>query len=243
MLLPIFFSYALYIDTYCVELIWPMLNDKWNGHIIAGNLGSNFYGWRWEEVVGKCFTRHWQSAFCLAIWQVLWFAFIPCYFIIYSFRSQLLCVFNCLQLCTFAQFWLCVWLPDGDKSQFYWLVSLYLEFISNYYWSSLLNYFYIEWQSWSLYWISCFSIFIHFYWLSNIINILSTYIIFYLLVSFYDPGPHGNFRYSQNMLPEVTEADFRKGSQVSLQFSYCAECLLIFLYTNRYSDWMVSFDL
>jgi len=30
---------------------------------------------------------------------------------------------------------------------------------------------------------------------------------------FYDPGPHGNFRYSQNMLPEVTEADFRKGSQ------------------------------
>lgn len=30
---------------------------------------------------------------------------------------------------------------------------------------------------------------------------------------FYDPGPHGNFRYSKNMLPEVTEADFRKGSQ------------------------------
>ncbi|KAG2568606.1 glycosyltransferase BC10-like isoform X2 [Panicum virgatum] len=30
---------------------------------------------------------------------------------------------------------------------------------------------------------------------------------------FYDPGPHGNFRYSQNMLPEVTESDFRKGSQ------------------------------
>nr|CAB3482848.1 unnamed protein product [Digitaria exilis] len=32
---------------------------------------------------------------------------------------------------------------------------------------------------------------------------------------FYDPGPHGNFRYSKNMLPEVTEADFRKGLQVS----------------------------
>ncbi|KAK1685299.1 hypothetical protein QYE76_046147 [Lolium multiflorum] len=31
--------------------------------------------------------------------------------------------------------------------------------------------------------------------------------------SFYDPGPHGNFRYSRNMLPEVREADFRKGSQ------------------------------
>ncbi|KAF0894145.1 hypothetical protein E2562_034881 [Oryza meyeriana var. granulata] len=31
--------------------------------------------------------------------------------------------------------------------------------------------------------------------------------------SFYDPGPHGNFRYSKNMLPEVRESDFRKGSQ------------------------------
>ncbi|EMS60766.1 hypothetical protein TRIUR3_09831 [Triticum urartu] len=34
---------------------------------------------------------------------------------------------------------------------------------------------------------------------------------------FYDPGPHGNFRYSQNMLPEVRESDFRKGSQPCLQ--------------------------
>ncbi|KAG8043391.1 hypothetical protein GUJ93_ZPchr0458g22836 [Zizania palustris] len=32
--------------------------------------------------------------------------------------------------------------------------------------------------------------------------------------SFYDPGPHGNFRYSKNMLPEVRECDFRKGSQL-----------------------------
>lgn len=37
--------------------------------------------------------------------------------------------------------------------------------------------------------------------------------------SFYDPGPHGNFRYSKHMLPEVRESDFRKGSQVSLKFS------------------------
>jgi hypothetical protein len=42
---------------------------------------------------------------------------------------------------------------------------------------------------------------------------------FVFLISFYDPGPHGNFRYSQNMLPEVTETDFRKGSQVILQSS------------------------
>lgn len=50
---------------------------------------------------------------------------------------------------------------------------------------------------------------------------LTSYFVF--LISFYDPGPHGNFRYSQNMLPEVTETDFRKGSQVILQSS-----LLIF---------------
>ncbi|KAK9699662.1 hypothetical protein RND81_08G188000 [Saponaria officinalis] len=31
--------------------------------------------------------------------------------------------------------------------------------------------------------------------------------------SFYDPGPHGNGRYSDRMLPEIEKADFRKGSQ------------------------------
>jgi hypothetical protein len=36
--------------------------------------------------------------------------------------------------------------------------------------------------------------------------------------SFDDPGPHGVFRYSKNMLPEVRETEFRKGSQVSLSF-------------------------
>ncbi|GJN09578.1 hypothetical protein PR202_ga27617 [Eleusine coracana subsp. coracana] len=30
---------------------------------------------------------------------------------------------------------------------------------------------------------------------------------------FHDPGPHGVFRYSKNMLPEVRETEFRKGSQ------------------------------
>ncbi|EHA8589817.1 putative glycosyltransferase BC10 [Cocos nucifera] len=31
---------------------------------------------------------------------------------------------------------------------------------------------------------------------------------------FQDPGPHGNGRYSKQMLPEVEERDFRKGAQV-----------------------------
>ncbi|XP_043813586.1 glycosyltransferase BC10 isoform X2 [Manihot esculenta] len=31
--------------------------------------------------------------------------------------------------------------------------------------------------------------------------------------SFYDPGPHGNGRYSEHMLPEVEKKDFRKGAQ------------------------------
>lgn len=38
----------------------------------------------------------------------------------------------------------------------------------------------------------------------------------YLLASFHDPGPHGVYRYSKNMLPEVRESEFRKGSQVTL---------------------------
>ncbi|KAG6522790.1 glycosyltransferase BC10-like [Zingiber officinale] len=31
--------------------------------------------------------------------------------------------------------------------------------------------------------------------------------------SFWDPGPHGNARYTEHMLPEIEEKDFRKGSQ------------------------------
>lgn len=33
--------------------------------------------------------------------------------------------------------------------------------------------------------------------------------------SFEDPGPHGNGRYSQHMLPEIEKKDWRKGAQVS----------------------------
>ncbi|KAJ8459453.1 hypothetical protein OPV22_032379 [Ensete ventricosum] len=31
--------------------------------------------------------------------------------------------------------------------------------------------------------------------------------------TFWDPGPHGNARYTEHMLPEIEEKDFRKGSQ------------------------------
>ena len=58
---------------------------------------------------------------------------------------------------------------------------------------------------------------------------------FILLVSFYDPGPHGNFRYSKNMLPKVSENNFRKGSQVSLQSS------LLYLYTKLMFYTLLSF--
>ena len=30
---------------------------------------------------------------------------------------------------------------------------------------------------------------------------------------FEDPGPHGNGKYSEHMLPEVEKKDFRKGAQ------------------------------
>jgi hypothetical protein len=166
--------------------------------------------------------------FCYLIGTYHDFAFIQFCFPICSFRSLL---FSCvLQLCTFAQFWLCIWLPDGCQSQFYWLVSLfiYLKFISNYNWRGVYLIAlgsYIEWSRWFLSWVLSWAI------------IPSAYIIFVFLISFYDPGPHGNFRYSKNMLPEVTEADFRKGSQVILQPS-----LLFFLRPFWISDWRVCFD-
>lgn len=36
----------------------------------------------------------------------------------------------------------------------------------------------------------------------------------FLVPSFEDPGPHGNGRYSEHMLPEIEMSDFRKGAQV-----------------------------
>ncbi|URD84760.1 Core-2/I-Branching enzyme [Musa troglodytarum] len=32
--------------------------------------------------------------------------------------------------------------------------------------------------------------------------------------SFWDPGPHGNARYTEHMSPEIEEKDFRKGAQM-----------------------------
>ena len=46
--------------------------------------------------------------------------------------------------------------------------------------------------------------------------------------SFQDPGPHGNGRYSLEMLPEIEERDFRKGAQVHIFVKsfpyYCCSC-------------------
>ncbi|KAE9588980.1 putative glycosyl transferase, family 14 [Lupinus albus] len=40
--------------------------------------------------------------------------------------------------------------------------------------------------------------------------LLSTNVSF--IESYVDPGPHGNGRYIEHMLPEVEKKDFRKGS-------------------------------
>jgi len=137
--------------------------------------------------------------------------------------------FVCLQLCSSAQFWLCIWLPDGGKSQFYWLVSLflYLKFISNY--KSIIGVYLIALGS--TFTLDDLVDFPAGFWVGLLFLQLTSYFVFF--ISFYDPGPHGNFRYSQNMLPEVTETDFRKGSQVILQSS-----LLIFF--NLRSFWWRS---
>ncbi|URD96449.1 Core-2/I-Branching enzyme [Musa troglodytarum] len=49
--------------------------------------------------------------------------------------------------------------------------------------------------------------------------------------SFWDPGPHGNARYTEHMLPEIEEDDFRKGSQ---WFSMTRRHALIVLADNLY---------
>ncbi|KAJ8486370.1 hypothetical protein OPV22_018855 [Ensete ventricosum] len=48
---------------------------------------------------------------------------------------------------------------------------------------------------------------------------------------FWDPGPHGNARYTEHMLPEIEEKDFRKGSQ---WFSMKRRHALIVLADNLY---------
>lgn len=58
------------------------------------------------------------------------------------------------------------------------------------------------------------------------------------LSSFEDPGPHGNGRYSEHMLPEVELKDFRKGAQVYFQdknYSNRSDRRAIGLYISAHS--------
>lgn len=48
--------------------------------------------------------------------------------------------------------------------------------------------------------------------------------------SFRDPGPVGNGRYSEHMLPEVEIKDFRTGAQVNLFLNLVAAYSIICFY-------------
>ncbi|KAF9663064.1 hypothetical protein SADUNF_Sadunf18G0119700 [Salix dunnii] len=55
---------------------------------------------------------------------------------------------------------------------------------------------------------------------------------------FYDPGPHGNGRYSEHMLPEVEMKDFRKGAQwFSLKRQHALIVLADSLYYSKFRDY------
>uniref|UniRef100_A0A7N0U6I3 Core-2/I-branching beta-1,6-N-acetylglucosaminyltransferase family protein n=1 Tax=Kalanchoe fedtschenkoi TaxID=63787 RepID=A0A7N0U6I3_KALFE len=70
------------------------------------------------------------------------------------------------------------------------------------------------------------------------------YIYNYLLYSnisyvdcFEDPGPHGNGRYSDHMLPEVALKDFRKGSQwFSIKRQHALVVMADYLYYAKFRD-------
>jgi len=78
-----------------------MLNDKWNGHIIAGNLGSNFYGWRWEEVVGKCFKDIDNQHFVLLSDRYYGLPSSLLFHNLFFQISTLVCVYSCVPLHNF----------------------------------------------------------------------------------------------------------------------------------------------
>jgi len=151
--------------------------------------------------------------FCYLIGTYHGFAFIPFYFTVYSFRSLLFfCVFAAVYLCTILIMYMTTWwgqisvLLTGN-------LFLYLKFISNY--KSIIGVYLIALGS--TFTLDDLVDFPAGFWVGLLFLQLTSYFVFF--ISFYDPGPHGNFRYSQNMLPEVTETDFRKGSQVILQSS------------------------
>lgn len=56
--------------------------------------------------------------------------------------------------------------------------------------------------------------------------------------SFVDPGPHGNGRYSEHMLPEVEKKDFRKGSQwFTMKRQHAVIVLADSLYYSKFRDY------
>ncbi|KAL9377265.1 hypothetical protein Peur_031385 [Populus x canadensis] len=55
---------------------------------------------------------------------------------------------------------------------------------------------------------------------------------------FYDPGPHGNGRYSEHMLPEVEMKDFSKGAQwFSMKRQHAVMVLVDSLYYSKFRDY------
>ncbi|KAJ6363130.1 hypothetical protein OIU78_003333 [Salix suchowensis] len=71
------------------------------------------------------------------------------------------------------------------------------------------------------------------------------YIYNYLIYSnmsyldcFYDPGPHGNGRYSEHMLPEIELKDFRKGAQwFSMKRQHAVIVMADSLYYTKFRDY------
>jgi len=114
-----------------------------------------------------------------------------------------------LQLCAIVYFWLYFWLSDVHKRQLCWLVCHALHRV--YYRVFICS-------------VGCSSNFCFLppIWCPQLIH------PFLFLVSFKDPGPHGNGRYSQRMLPEVEIKNFRKGAQVYYPKIGCLQEILYF---------------
>ncbi|GAA0163197.1 transferase [Lithospermum erythrorhizon] len=56
--------------------------------------------------------------------------------------------------------------------------------------------------------------------------------------SFVDPGPHGNGRYSEHMLPEVEKKDFRKGAQwFTMKRKHAIIIMADYLYYDKFRDY------
>lgn len=69
----------------------------------------------------------------------------------------------------------------------------------------------------------------------------------FLFSSFEDPGPVGNGRYSEHMLPEIEMRDFRKGAQVYLHVLskviiclWVSRILDVFMFTSKKVIWKIE---